>query len=203
MHLVFLIKYHTIQIREMKFISANELRKLESRKKKLHAAIENGDVEEIKALISDPNTDVEELDERFDRPLVLAADLKNVEIVRLLLDAGAHPELGSWTSPLGAACISGSLEIVELLIDAGVDVNMQLEAGTTAMISAARHGHLEIVKTLFNAGADVNIIDRDMEFALGGAMNNGHTEVVNFLVSKTSTELQAIANQDIRNHSHL
>lgn len=125
--------------------------------------------------------------------LSYAVDLGHYEIVEFLLDAGANPELGGWTSPLNLSCINGMKEIVELLIVAGSDVNQKLDKDTTALMSASRKGHIDIVKMLINVGANVNIVSRKASTALLLAALNAHSDVFEYLLPKCSDDIRSFS----------
>ena len=93
-------------------------------------------------------------------PLYKAAVQGEAEIVRVLLEAGADPNLESGGesegTPLCAAAAWGRAEIVRLLIQHGADPNaVESENGgpMTALAWAERAGHAEVVKLLVEAGA--------------------------------------------------
>ena len=186
----------------METMSSSFKASLKKRGVKLHAAIEIGDLEAIKSLIAN-GADVEETDQRYDTPLGLAIELNRADIVDILLNAGAFPELGSWTSPLEEASIKGNAEIVNMLLNAGADVNTRLEKNTTALISAAAYGRFEIVKILIAAGADVNAVDRKADFALSAAIYSGNKNLARYLFDKTSPKLQKIAMEDQPDRTNL
>ena len=93
--------------------------------------------------------------------LMLASRNGHMEIARLLLDAGAEPNLWDCDGETALMCASsrGHVEIVRLLLDAGADKNFPDEYERTALMHASRNGHIEIVRWLLDAGADMNLRD--------------------------------------------
>ena len=93
--------------------------------------------------------------------LTLASQGGHVEIVRLLLEAGADKNLqdGNGRTALILASEWDHVEIVCLLLEAGADVNLQNGNGWTALMKASFGGHLEILRLLLDAGADKNLRD--------------------------------------------
>ena len=64
-----------------------------------------------------------------------AAEKGRIDVVRLLLDAGAdvdQREGSDWTALFSAAS-EGHLEVVELLLDAGADFNVKDGSGETPL----------------------------------------------------------------------
>ena len=89
-----------------------------------------------------------------------------IEIVELLLEAGADPNIQVQSSiiPLinGAtaliiAVFNGDKETVQLLLKAGADPNKATMTGETALTYAVTLAHYEIVDELIKAGASTNI----------------------------------------------
>lgn len=71
-----------------------------------------------------------------------AVSRREAEVARLLLDAGAGPDLrqsGGWT-PLHAAAANGDLADVELLLDAGADPTVTNDEGRSVMDLADESG---------------------------------------------------------------
>ena len=110
-----------------------------------------------------------------------------VEVVSLLLEAGADPNLGMDTGtqayPLSQACHGRHVEVVRLLLDAGADANVVGDGvGTTALMTASDIGHAEVVHLLLDAGADTNLADIAGRTAVMRASAKGHVEVVRLLL---------------------
>jgi ankyrin repeat protein len=92
-------------------------------------------------------------------PLMTAAYAGHAEVVSLLLDAGASPEITAHdgASALYWAACNGHHEIVRLLLDAGANVNTRRGAnGPTPLHMAISNGHDGIAITLIQAGTSLN-----------------------------------------------
>lgn len=128
-----------------------------------------------------------------------AAELDNVEVARMLMDAGADVEArSSWgASPLDWAATMGGAAVAEMLLARGA-------IGLTLITSAAL-GKLILVKNFAESGADLSshrrrdapeipnehwpaesahILGDILSDALYAAARNGHTKVVAYLLSR-------------------
>ncbi|KAL4807721.1 ankyrin repeat-containing domain protein [Aspergillus unguis] len=87
-------------------------------------------------------------------------DRPNIEILRLLHDAGARllepNEVGN--SPLHLAGDAGRPEKVAALLEyrGAIDIEQRNNEGETPLIKAARKGNIECIRRLLDAGADIN-----------------------------------------------
>ncbi|XP_059160750.1 serine/threonine-protein phosphatase 6 regulatory ankyrin repeat subunit A-like [Physella acuta] len=141
--------------------------------KALHMAIYRSEADVAQVLINKGAV----IDGNFPEPLpplVLAAALNEIAIVKMLLKAGANVNvLSSYgISPLmaAAACISGGYnnsEIFQILHEHGADFNMTGKKGRTALMYLVKHGDmLAYLETLVSFGADLDVKDRDNKTAL-------------------------------------
>lgn len=101
--------------------------------------------------------------------IITAVGTKNLEIIRLMLDRGANPNVrvqGHLKYTLGidpdtalkAAVGPGNSQIVTLLLRHGAKTDFSPEKeGKTALMSAAEDGNIEIVNILLKAGANPNV----------------------------------------------
>ena len=117
-------------------------------------------------------------------PMFSAAALGYLEVVRMLLEAGAdmNAENQDRSTALMFAAHNGHLEVVQVLLEAGADKNAAKQDGATALMLAAEDGHLEVVQLLLEAGADKNAATQDGTTALMLAARDGHFEVVRMLL---------------------
>jgi ankyrin repeat protein len=95
---------------------------------------------------------------------VLFAPIYKSEMLKLLLDAGANPNVvaidtdkGESMSPLAGYAIQGNVEITKMLLDAGADPNIQVMEGYSPLIFASANNNLEVVEVLLQYGADKNL----------------------------------------------
>jgi len=91
--------------------------------------------------------------------LVMAAKAGRVEVIPLLLEAGAGVDVPSkigWTALIFGA-ENGHAPVVEMLLAAGADKDLQNNVGMTALILGAQKGHAPVVEMLLAAGADKDL----------------------------------------------
>ncbi|MBN1806626.1 MAG: ankyrin repeat domain-containing protein [Sedimentisphaerales bacterium] len=122
----------------------------------LHQAAKEGDIEQLKLLISE-GINVNERDSNKWTALHEAA--YNIKIEAAKFDRK---------------------DVAELLIAKGVNINEKDNHGYTALHYAAR-GHKNIVELLITNGADVNVKNKWNRTFLDIAVGRGHTEIAELL----------------------
>ncbi|CAI8046094.1 Kinase D-interacting substrate of 220 kDa [Geodia barretti] len=152
----------------------------------LHDAAERGDVEAVQRLLSTSVNINFRTEDEGHSALLLASARGHVEVVRLLLKAGAAvfiPDKES-RSPLYWASFYGHRAVVELLLKNGADITICNENGSSPLYVASEYGHTEVVDILVKAGADVNqaCTKEPCSVPLGIAAAKGHTETVHRLL---------------------
>ena len=96
----------------------------------------------------------------------------NIEVIQLLLEAGADPRVhGDYTALHRAAGLC-TPEVVRLLLDRGADPKARDMNGVTPLVGPAFSGNIEIARMLIAAGADVNARDSDGKSILQYAANH-------------------------------
>lgn len=127
----------------------------------LIAAIRGGDTDEAQRIVG-LGVDVNLLAANGQTPLVAAAKSGDAAMVRLLLAAGANPDIGPWQgfedpNPLHIAIRTQQNEIVQLLLAAGADVNAshgdEFNGSNPALAYAAFAGDVDLVRDLLERGA--------------------------------------------------
>ncbi|XP_062569488.1 uncharacterized protein LOC134231543 [Saccostrea cucullata] len=149
----------------------------------------SGDLETFKIFIKYVNLDTiireyeySHFDEIWnDTPLAAACERGEMNIVKVLLEAGADVNPQSmYKTPLTAAAESGHTNVVNELLKSGACVNPQ-DKYDIPLTAACRKGHLCVVKQLLDAGANVNS-ECANDTPLTEACVGGHINVVKELV---------------------
>jgi len=119
-------------------------------------------------------------------PLMAASVHGRVELMRVLLAAGARVNLGTADggTALMLASFTGQVEAIRVLLTAGAQINQVNAKGGTALMTASGEGYMQAVKVLFAAGADPRITTHDGFTALGAAQHYNHPAVVSLLQAK-------------------
>lgn len=120
-------------------------------------AIEEGKADIVKALLGG-GIDVNSGDE-YDTPLMKAIEAKNLNMMQMLINAGASVNAKSsyGNTAIKRAVYSNNREALQILLDANVDVDAQDRDGHTPLMLAAISQNKEIIKRLLSKGADPNI----------------------------------------------
>lgn len=150
----------------------------------LMAAIKARDAAQVRELLAQDPSMAQVRGEDGTSALLTAAYYRAGEIVRLLLDAGAQPNL--WE-----AVAAGLTDRVRVWLDARPElVNTYSPDGFTPLGLAAFFGHLEIARLLLDRGAEINgwgrptvpYVPRNQ--ALHAALAGSHPEVARLLVER-------------------
>jgi hypothetical protein len=95
---------------------------------RLYKAVARGDIGAVKALLEE-GCDVDATADRDETALTLAAREGQLEIVRLLIDAGAKVNFENDVTPLHCAAKGGHMEVARALLDSGAAVNAKCSVG--------------------------------------------------------------------------
>ena len=148
-------------------------------------AIKTGDSEQVRSLVKLQLPEMKYGNSNEMHPLMMAVREGNIEIVQILIDAGADVNIHGRgnNTPLLIACRSGNIEIVKTLLAARVDLHGRDGEGANALMWSARFGYSSIVELLLKHGANVNAQAENGTTALMLAAGPGRGRVVEMLVS--------------------
>jgi uncharacterized protein len=147
-------------------------------------AAKAGDKKAVAALLKE-KVDVNATQPGGATALAWAAERANDEIARLLLAAGAKPDIANdyGETPLTLACANGDGLLVQQLIDAGANARAARWNGETALMICAGNGNPSAVRLLLAHGADTAATDQSKgQNALMWAAAQGQSQVVKILV---------------------
>ncbi len=120
--------------------------------------------------------------------LGIACTAGSTSVAKLLLDAGANPDVAMETAGGQAApllcVVAGADELpsLELLLDAGAKLESSDETGLTALHIASQLGHEALVERLLDRGANIEAREEAQYTPLMMAANSGEAGVVALLL---------------------
>ncbi len=150
----------------------------------LDAAIRNGDLAAVQAILAKDPKLLDVQDEAGLTPVILAAAAGRTEVVKELLRLGADLSIGDFenSKAIHSAAQGGFADTVELLVDAGQDVNARDDNAMTPLHFAASEGRYALVVRLLERGADVNAKNKNGWGPLHCAVARNHAHVVDCLL---------------------
>lgn len=174
------------------------------------AAVLEGNRENVEKLIK-AGADVNEgTGDSKITPLMVTVQNGNMEMMQLLMENGADPNLqtAEGITALIHAASSGEANVVKSLLDAGANPNLQTEAGGFALYNAVVLKDTEMAAMLLAVGADVNLRNEGGFTALHAAAYGGSAEMVQLLINakadlnlQTDSGLTALHSAVAKNHA--
>ncbi|XP_065141494.1 serine/threonine-protein phosphatase 6 regulatory ankyrin repeat subunit C isoform X1 [Paramisgurnus dabryanus] len=148
-------------------------------------AIFNRNTDEVKLFLHKKD-EVNALDQERRTPLHAAAWLGDVQIMDLLITAGANVNAKDhvWLTPLHRAAASRNERAVGLLLRKGADVTARDKFWQTPLHIAAANRATRCVETLLPHMASLNMADRTGRAPLHHAAQSGYQEMVKLLLNK-------------------
>jgi len=150
--------------------------KLQKQMYPLHQATTNGDIEQVRLLIS-KGADVNTKDGKGNTPLCCAVKSDEIEVVQLLMATGANINIGL-RPPLSIAVDENNTTIAEYLIARGADVNA---GDDSTALQEAPYASIEMVELLIANGANVNA---GPWTALHAAVQKDSLDIAKLLITK-------------------
>ena len=160
--------------------------------KKFQYAASKGNFSEVQELLG-RGADINNASSRLGTPISAAAMANQTEMVRLLLDKGADPNIHDGRNALQQAAYEGSLEIVLLLLKNGAIIHPDPQhlnylsqrphrRSSDALQAASLGGSEDIVKLLLERGAMIHAKTPENGSALYFAAVEGHKTIVELLI---------------------
>ena len=156
----------------------------------------------IAKLLIDAGADVNQVNLNGSKlnPLMLACEKKHDDMVLLLLQSGADPNLQTGTGQTALLSVDysdyRSLGIVRALLEAGADVNCQNSLKCSSLVLACEYGCYEIAELLIQFGANVNLSTFDGHTPLMIACQMKREDIAFLLLtSNADTNLQTNKSQ--------
>ncbi|MGB7128101.1 MAG: ankyrin repeat domain-containing protein, partial [Candidatus Rhabdochlamydia sp.] len=172
----------------------------------LHLAAGKKNIGTVKELIRKlPKEELNAIDQKGRTPIFSAIENKQIESLRLLIEAGA--DLNHWdnqlTTPLLLACEKRSLATVRILNENGVNLN---QIGSVKQVTALhfliRKGQTEIARYLIMQDANPHVLTGKGISALHLAAEMGNTELLYLLRAKgVSSDLRDKAGWQIKHRA--
>jgi hypothetical protein len=152
----------------------------------LASAVADEDVDRVRELIAQ-GENVNGKDEAYDdiTPLFVAVETGDLEIVQLLLDAGAKVNARSSNkrTPLMQIDSDATPELVDLLVRNGAKLNLTDKENNTALIAAINNwAPAAAVQALIRAGSDARVANKSGRTALMEAAERDDLDIVKLLV---------------------
>ncbi len=153
----------------------------------IHDAAKEGNLEKVRALVSEDSTLVNAKTERGTTPLHYACTSKNIEIVKFLITKGADINAmnDSLYSPLHYAAAYNQPEVVKFLLMNEAELEARTREGETPLHMTCYDGALEAAKILIEYGADLHVRnDYGRTALLLVARESGSVEMAKLLLDK-------------------
>jgi ankyrin repeat protein len=139
-------------------------------------ALKDGSLEEVRQLVAGKNLAVDCPQVRF---AIEAVATRNLELITVILDAGADVNLPNEYGEPPLLLAFTNDKMVKLLISRGADVNFRRKDGTSLLASAPTKG---VLKQLLDAGASVDAADNRKQTPLHIACNDAKAQAVEILL---------------------
>ena len=139
-------------------------------------AAREGDLETLAAYLAQPSLPVNEVNQRGDTLLILAAyheHEKAVEVILARPDVKVDAVNRMGLTALTGAAFKGHIAILGRLLKAGANPNQANSRGQTPLMYAAMFGRVGAAKALLKAGADPSASDAERRTALDLATQQG------------------------------
>ncbi len=180
---------------------------MESPEIKFCQSVIQGKASDVEFYLTHYNLDVNSLLPCEMRPLTVALNVKSVEVVKVLLEAGANvdlPDTGS-TNPILWDALFNATEVEQpgqlgILLDAGLPIDHIDERGLTLLMQAAWTS-IWLTRYLLERGADPNITTRDGWTAIMFAVSDSSALDTESILAIVRLLISSGADRNVRNAS--
>ncbi|MEW5789135.1 MAG: ankyrin repeat domain-containing protein [Pseudomonadota bacterium] len=153
------------------------------RQRQLITAAQQGDRAGLEALLKQGVNPNGRIDPWSRTALIHAVDRGDVEMVRLLLEGGADPDMkAGGHTPLVLAALHGHARIVKQLLAGGADPDLKSGDGNTPLTAAAGMNRLAALEALLAAHPDPRLHNREGRTALSLAALEGFEAAVRIML---------------------
>lgn len=129
--------------------------------------------------------DVNARDILGNRPLLHAARLGAAEMVRILLEAGADPNVkGLGYTPLGIAALNGYAQVADWLLQFGAHVDKRSDNGLTPLMNASLTNKVQVIKVILRYDTEVDRENSAGRRALSYAAEGGAEQAIELLLAR-------------------
>ena len=150
-----------------------------------HTQVKNNNKEMVAVYLNqkDIAANINIQDNHCQTALIMATKTGSKEMVRLLLEHDAHPDLSdqSNSSPLLIAAKQGFTDIAQLLLDYNANPNLS-DQNTTPLHTAIEQNNIALVNQLIVHNATINIFDADGNSTLFIACKQNNNDIIHLLL---------------------
>ena len=169
---------------QLQFASTADITAMNSAGARFIGAASDGDKKLVNSYLKGKEVDVNERDWDDLTALITASSAGHLDIVKILLKAGADVNAvdKDGITALMEASIMGHEKVVNALIDAGAEIDFKSNSGVSALWLASGENKLNVMKTLLKKNADSSVTRSDGITALMTAAVAGHVDAVKLLL---------------------
>lgn len=146
----------------------------------LYLALQEDALDAARVLLQSDRTDVNQLNDADESPLMMAAYKDHMELAQVLVSRGASLNKSGWT-PLHYAATKGHVQMMRYLIGKGANINALSPNDTTPLMMAARYGSAEAVRLLLAFHADPAMTNQQDMNALDFARSANREDIAKLL----------------------
>ena len=146
--------------------------------------------EAVEFMLKNAEVDLNYVDTMSDHVLLIVAKGGSTEILLMLLQHGADPNVASAGGqvPLHEVCFSGRLQAVQILVEFGAKTDICDSRGNSAIFYAVKADNTNVVLHLLKSGARVDLKNADGMSIIEVARRFGSTKIL-YLLHRYQTQM--------------